>query len=103
MAQPLNYSDKYIELVFQLWYDGGRKISQRFVNTLPPDENGNVPSFKGVEKWRDAYGWLQRADVMDAEISQRFQDEAISKRIKMYEEHVDLSNKLITLGRQASN
>ena len=77
----------------------GEKISQKFANSLPPDENGNVPSFKAIEKWRDSYGWLERADAMDVEVSRRFQDEAVSKRIKMYEEHVEVSNKLIEKGK----
>ena len=95
-----NYNDQYIETVFHLWYNGGRKISQRFCNTLPDDDRGNRPTWKTVEKWRDSYGWIERADGMDAALSLRLEDEAISKRIEMYKEHVEVSNALIAKGKE---
>lgn len=95
-----SYSDQYKELVFQLWYDNNRKISGKFSNSLPEDDKGQRPTFKTVEHWRDIYGWIQRAETMDAELSRRLQDEAIDKRIKMYEEHVSVSNSLIEKGKE---
>ena len=95
-----NYNDQYIETVFHLWYNGGRKISQRFCNTLPDDDRGNRPTWKTVENWRDSYGWIERADGMDAALSLRLEDEAISKRIEMYKEHVEVSNALIAKGKE---
>jgi len=93
------YSEIYKEQVFVLWYDGNRKISNKFANSLPEDENGQRPTFKTIEKWRDEFGWMQRADALDGELSRKLQDEVINKRIKMYEEHVTVSNKLIELGK----
>ena len=93
------YSEIYKENVFVLWYDGNRKISNKFANSLPEDENGQRPTFKTIEKWRDEFGWMQRADALDGELSRKLQDEVINKRIKMYEEHVTVSNKLIELGK----
>lgn len=93
------YSDQYKEQTFVLWYDSNRKISQKFANSLPEDENGQRPTFKTIEKWRDEFGWMQRADALDGELSRKLQDEVINKRIKMYEEHVTVSNKLIELGK----
>lgn len=93
------YSDQYKEQTFILWYDGNRKISQKFANSLPEDENGQRPTFKTIEKWRDEFGWMQRADALDGELSRKLQDEVINKRIKMYEEHVEVSNALIAKGK----
>ena len=95
-----NYNDQYIELIFHKWYNGGRKISQRFANSLPQDDRGNSPSFKTIEKWRDGFGWIERADSLDADLSRRFEDEAVEKRIEMYREHVEVSNALIQKGKQ---
>lgn len=95
-----HYTDSYKEKVFFLWHEGGRKISPRFVNSLPMAENGFRPGFKTVEQWRDSHGWIERADALDAEISSRFQTEAVNKRIKMYEEHIEVSNSLISRGKQ---
>ena len=93
------YSDQYKEQTFILWYDGNRKISNKFANSLPEDEQGQRPTFKTIEKWRDEFGWMQRADALDGELSRKLQDEVINKRIKMYEEHVEVSNSLIAKGK----
>ncbi len=93
------YSDQYKEQTFILWYDGNRKISNKFANSLPEDEKGQRPTFKTIEKWRDEYGWMQRADALDGELSRQLQDEVINKRIRMYEEHVEVSNSLIAKGK----
>lgn len=93
-----NFSDSYKEEVFALWYETGKKISNKFSNSLP-EENGNRPSPKTVEKWRDQFGWLQRADILDAELSQVLQTRIIDKRIKMYEEHSKIADELIQKGR----
>jgi len=93
------YSDQYKEQTFILWYDGNRKISNKFASSLPEDEKGQRPTFKTIEKWRDEYGWMQRADALDGELSRKLQDEVINKRIRMYEEHVEVSNSLIAKGK----
>lgn len=95
-----NYSDQYIEQTFYLWYKGGRKISNRFANSLPEDEKGQRPTFKTVEKWRDNFGWIDRADKLDADISNALQKEVISERTEMYKEHVEVSNSLIQKAKE---
>lgn len=94
------YSDQYKEVIFQLWYDNNKKIGGKFSNSIPDDENGRKPNYQTIENWRDSYGWIQRAETVDAELSRRLQDEAIDKRIKMYEEHVSVSNSLIEKGKE---
>jgi len=99
----VSYSDQYIEQVFALWYKGGRKISQKFSNSLPEDEKGERPTFKAIEKWRDNYGWMERADVLDAELSLALQDQVINERIAMYKEHVQVADSLIEKGKTYLN
>ena len=99
----MSYSDQYIEQVFALWYKGGRKISQKFSNSLPEDEKGERPTFKAIEKWRDNYGWMERADVLDAELSLALQDQVINERIAMYKEHVQVADSLIEKGKTYLN
>lgn len=97
------YSDAYIEQVFYKWYDGNRVISQKFTNSLSPDENGNVPSFKAVDKWKDKYGWVERADALDAQVSLEFQKKVIDSRVQMYEEHSRVANALVEKGKEFIN
>lgn len=95
-----NYSDQYIEQTFYLWYKGGRKISQKFANSLPEDEKGQRPTFKTVEKWRDSYGWIDRADTLDADISNALQKDVINERVEMYRRHVELADSLLEKGKK---
>ena len=95
-----NYSDQYIEQSFFLWYRGGRKISNKFANSLPEDEKGQRPTFKTVEKWRDSFGWIQRAEALDADLSRALQDQVINERSEMYKEHVEVADKLIAKGKE---
>lgn len=95
-----NYSDQYIEQTFYLWYKGGRKISQKFSNSLPEDDKGQRPTFKTIEKWRDAYGWVDRAEGLDADISNALQKEVINERMEMYKSHVELADALIAKGKE---
>lgn len=81
-------------MVFFKWHSDGKVISPRFCNSLP-DENGNRPTHKAVEKWRDMYGWIQRADTLDVELSNRLKDEYIEKRNAMFEKHIDVASTLL--------
>lgn len=94
-----NYSEHYREETFFLWYRGGRKISNKFANSLQ-EENGQRPTFKTVEKWRDAYGWVERAESLDTELSTALQKEVINERIEMYQEHVEVADSLIAKGKK---
>ena len=95
-----NYSENYIEQTFYLWHKGGRKISQRFANSLPEDDKGQRPTFKTVEKWRDNFGWIDRADKLDAEISNSIQTQYINERMEMFEEHERVADSLIAKGKK---
>lgn len=92
------FSDPYKEQTFFLWYEGGRRVGNPFINSLPADESGNVPTHRTLEIWRDTFGWVSRAEELDAELSKKLQDEVIDKRVKMYEHHIEVSNALIEKG-----
>ncbi len=89
-----NYSDLYKEMVFYKWHGDGKSISQRFCNTLP-DEDGSRPTPKTIEKWRDNFGWIERAEALDVELSNTLKNEYVEKRNAMFEKHVDMASLLI--------
>lgn len=93
------YTESFKDTIFYLWYNGGRKMSPHWSKSLPSDENGNRPSYNAVLHWKEQDGWVERADALEAEISQSFQETVISKRTQMYDEHAELANKLIEKAR----
>lgn len=98
MAQQ-NFSETYKETVFVLWHEGNRKLSDRFCNSLP-DENGDRPSPKTVEKWRDNFGWIERAESLDVDFSNKLIAQSLNKREEMYKRHEEVASALLTKGEE---
>lgn len=90
---PLDYSQKYIEACFYAWYRAGAPSvadsngqpsvgGAHIVKALPPDENGRKPGINTIRRWMDNYGWRQRADALDAQVSVKLDKEVINERVK---------------------
>lgn len=93
MVNTLDYSKTYIEACFRAWYDAGTpgmgniegKASAggaKVINSLPPDEHGRKPNITTIIKWMNTYGWRERADSLDAEVSIMLDRESVQKRIE---------------------
>lgn len=93
------FQDNYREVVFALWYEGGKNIGNKLIDAIP-EENGAKPAISTIIKWRDMYGWLERAEILDVEVSQNITDEIVSKRIEMYEKHSKVAGELVEKGIQ---
>lgn len=96
MAQT-KFADNYREVVFALWYEGGKNIGNNLIDAIP-EENGEKPAISTIIKWRDMYGWLERAELLDVEVSRNITDEIVSKRIEMYEKHSVVAGELVEKG-----
>lgn len=93
------YTNDYVELVFTKWYENGRTHGNEFINSLPPDTDGRTPSKFTIIDWVKTKGWVERADALDAELARALDTRMIDKRIKMYEEQVEVADELLKLGR----
>lgn len=93
-----SYSDEYIETVFYLWYENG-KTTGSGLSALLPTEDGRTPSLLTIKDWIATKGWMERADALDAEVARSLDSQMINKRIKMYEEQVEVADELLKRGR----
>lgn len=93
-----HYTDQYIDQVFYLWYEGGKKLSNDLINLLPPSPDGNKPSKATVGSWIPDHGWEERADALDAEVSRSIEEKIIVKRTEMWERQAKLADELIDIG-----
>jgi hypothetical protein len=84
MSKPIglvpNYTDAYIESVFFLWYENGRDT--HIGNKVVPSADGNIPQPTTIAGWKRKYGWEERADVLDAQVSMKLEKEAVQKKAK---------------------
>ena len=103
MATGDRYSEEYMEIVFYQWYDGGRKLTNTFINSLPKDDKGRVPGKFTITEWSETRGWYERADALDAEVSRALDIAVIDRRKAMYEKQVQIANELVDKGMEFLN
>lgn len=76
-----SYTEDYIEQCFFVWYQGNRGRGRlHAADGLPPSNDGNIPAITTILEWRSKYGWDERADALDAEVSMRLEKDAIEKK-----------------------
>ena len=80
------YSEDYKESCFYVWYKSGRpklgaRNGSKIMPLMPVDENGHKPTLVTIKMWMNSDGWEQRADILDAQVSIRLDEEAIASRI----------------------
>lgn len=97
------YTDKYIDECFYIWYEGGKTFGKEILDKLLPSEKGNIPNTITLQKWSNEYGWIERADALDAQTSIALDNTIINRRVEMYEKHAKMGEELITLGREFLN
>jgi hypothetical protein len=84
--QISDYDEDYIEACFYSWYNAGRPRFQspngsHILKFLPSAKSGGKPSKSTIKLWMDNFGWEQRADALDAEVSRKLDTDAIEKRV----------------------
>lgn len=94
----IEYPEQYIEDVFYLWYSGGRKQGNDFINSLPDAPDGRKPSKFTIIKWTETRGWVERADALDAQLSVSLDDIILQKRKEMFEERIKVADEVLDRG-----
>ncbi len=89
------YSEEYIEACFYLWYQNNRSRGRMAANDGFPmaDDGTPPPTLTTVYNWKKKYGWDERADALDAEVSINMEKDAIQKKI-------DATKKLVKTGEE---
>lgn len=85
------YSEDYIEACFLEWWKAGRPRAKsssgsHIVKVIPTAPDGRKPNIVTVRTWMKNYGWEERADALDAQMSIQLEQEAIQERIKSLKE-----------------
>ena len=99
MSAGKTYTDEYIDKAFYVWYESNRKSTKYVIEHLPDNEDGKRPGNLTVENWKKEYGWRERADALDAEMSRKMDEEVINRRMDMFKKHEALGDTLIEKGK----
>lgn len=92
MAIQLEYPEEYVESCFGAWYKAGSPAllgsgdqltigAIKLMNSIPK-HNGHKPTVQTIMKWSKKYGWRERADVLDAQVSLKFEAELVNERVR---------------------
>ena len=100
MTTTSEFPEVYIEEVFYKWYEGGRKVDNKFINSLTACSDGRIPKKDTVNDWGKDRGWAMRADALDAEVSIKKDELVVDRRIKMWEEQEKVAAQLVTKGME---
>lgn len=95
--QYSHFSPEYIEACFFAWYENKGK-SKKLNDGFPPDSDGNIPSTATVRAWITKYGWQERADVLDAEVSMQLERDAVQRKAEATRKLAEVGQKLVDKG-----
>ena len=65
---------------------------------MPPSPDGRQPSIITIRQWMEKYGWRERAEALDVEVSIRLDKEAIENRISVLKELAKTGETLMNKG-----
>lgn len=91
----VQYSDTYIEGAFVMWYKMGRPETPELIVALPEDELGRVVSQTILQDWIRKYQWNERADILDAAVTNQIEKMAITEKIEMLNRHAEAGKMMI--------
>lgn len=79
------YDQDYIEQMFVFWYNSGRLPATKIIELpeCPKDQFGRIPVRRIVEAWVNERGWRERADVLDAQVETKINDELVALKVSM--------------------
>ncbi len=92
------YSEDYIDQVFYHWYENGKQTGAGLTARLQKDLNGRTPTDSTVNNWVVQYGWVERADKLDVEVSKVLDTEVIDRRVEMYKRHAEIGQDMVEMG-----
>ena len=84
----IDYPQEYREACFYAWYKNGRPGlgstdgGGHVVKILPAAPDGRKPNIATIRNWMNSYGWVERADGLEGEVSRILDKGAIRDRAK---------------------
>ncbi len=108
------YSEQYIEACFYAWYNAGcpqlrtktgttPTFGTRIIKVLPETEDGRKPNIITVRSWMEKYGWIERADALNAEASIQMDKQVVEKRIATLKSLAEAGETLLKKGLEYLN
>ena len=94
-TQSKLYTDEYIEQCFEIWYSLNQ-ISNLVVlqDHLPENTEGRKPSIAHLRQMREHYGWIERADALNAKAIEKVEHQLIDMKSDMLKRQAESAFKI---------
>jgi hypothetical protein len=107
-SHQVDYPLEYIDACFVAWYRAGAPSlnisdedvtvgSRRVMQSIPPID-GRKPNIVTVGRWAVKYGWRERADILDAQVSIKLEKEVVEERVKILRKLAKAGESLLDKG-----
>ena len=82
--KPRDFQDDYVEQCFQVWYSRGQPMNIDILHeAIPENGDGKRPGKALLRSWRDSYGWMERADGLNAQAIEKVEHKLIEQKSDM--------------------
>lgn len=89
------YDQTYVDAAFVIWYKNGRPETPTLITMLPVDEQGRVATPTILQSWIKKYQWHERADLLDAAVTNQVEKMAVTEKVEMLNRHAEAGKMMI--------
>lgn len=100
MPEIIKYSDNYKEACFYAIYEAGMPKTKKWLDIVPPDEDGRKPHLITLKEWARDNGWQERADGLNAQLSVKLDEGVIQKRADAIKQALEVATDVMKRGHQ---
>lgn len=93
------YTEDYIEQCFGIWYSMSQTSNMVVFQEAIPEYNGKKPSISTLRQFRDVYGWVERADAMNAKAIEKVEHQLIDQKVDMLKRQAEQALQVANLAR----
>ena len=100
-TQTKNFSEDYLEQCFQIWYSANQPTNMNLLQeALPETPEGKKPGVAFLRQVRDTYGWIERADALNARAIAKVEETLVTQKSEMLKRQAETA---FTIGKLAEN
>ena len=78
------FSEDYINTCFTVWYSLGQPTNMNLViDQIPESPDGNKPARLTLSKFKEDYGWVERADALNAKAVELVDKELVDTKAEL--------------------
>lgn len=96
----ISYDDDYKDACFYAIYQAGFPNRKKWVECIPLAPDGRKPNLATLKQWAENYGWVERADALNAELSKQLDDKVVKERAEAIKHTLEVVKDTMKMGHE---